>query len=310
MGQRRKALVIGINNYQNDQANLRACVNDARSMEKMLTRHNDQSTNFETKTITSDMELVTHDLLMPHIRELFLSDKDTDIALLYFSGHGSRKDGELRLCTADYLTDRKSILLSEIMDMIAESNIKEIILILDCCYSGGTGNLPGVEIPIAQLRKGVTILAASTAKDEAEEWATEGKFTHFLVRGLKGSAKDLFGHVTTASLYAFTASYFNLWEQKPVFKGYFNDLTTLRKCEPELAEKHLKKILRYFPAAEGEFDLENPTCEEIKDLKRLSKFGYVVGKHGKSIRKEVKRDGTCHLTQAGKDLHLLFTKQK
>lgn len=313
---RRKALIVGINTYavpegyKGKDPCLKACVNDAKQMDQILSRHYDQTPNFETKVLQTEQRHVNHSLLMESIEELLTSDKDTNMALFYFSGHGTVVDGELMLCPTDYMTHRKGIALSWVMDLITSSDIKEIVLILDCCYSGAAADTPDEPIAIAEIRKGVTILAASHRDEVSMERLGQGKFTHFLLRGLRGSAKDAFGDVTPLSLYAFTASFFKLWEQNPILKTYTDEPTSLRQCKPELAEKHLRRIVELFPQPNHEVDLENPTCSDLKTLKKLARFGYVVGQHGKSIKQEAKYDGKCSLTEAGKDLHELIRKQK
>jgi hypothetical protein len=230
--------------------------------------------------------------------------------LFYFSGHGTVVDGEHVLCPTDYLTHRKGVKLSWMMDQINKSAVKEIVLILDCCYAGGAGDSKVGPIPIAVIRKGVTILAASHKQEVSMERLGQGKFTHFLLRGLRGSAKDAFGDVTPLSLYAFTASFFKLWEQNPILKTYTDEPTSIRNCKPELAEKHLRRINDLFLREEHVSDLENLGCADLKTLEKLARFGYVMGQHGKSIKQEAKYDGKCQLTEAGKDLHELFRKEK
>ena len=83
----RKALIVGIDYYLNFNR-LYGCVNDAHSVKAMLDRNADGSVNFGTKLITGSG---THDVVGRHtLREAIeaLFAGDSDIALLYFAGHG------------------------------------------------------------------------------------------------------------------------------------------------------------------------------------------------------------------------------
>lgn len=149
----RKALVIGINNYPT--AYLHGCVNDAKEIASLLKSNDDESKNFDVRL---ELDIQSKDKLSEAIKDLFTGDDE--IALLYFSGHGTTKtDGEY-LCTPDYSINYPGVKLSDITIWIKNSNCKNKIIILDSCFSGGMGNNP-LMAECAELVKGVTILAAS-----------------------------------------------------------------------------------------------------------------------------------------------------
>ena len=77
----RKALVVGINNYP-DMA-LDCCIGDARAVAELLKSNADGSDNFE---VILAIDVMKRTELMGLIRDLF--SNDSEIALLYFSGHG------------------------------------------------------------------------------------------------------------------------------------------------------------------------------------------------------------------------------
>src|SRR6266487_5316253 len=95
----RKALIVGIDNYPN--AILSGCVNDANKITALLRKHETQSRNFDCKVLTAEKNApitITKGVLKKAIKELFAGS--SEIALLYFSGHGFLDDngGYLVLC--------------------------------------------------------------------------------------------------------------------------------------------------------------------------------------------------------------------
>ena len=80
----RKALIVGINAYPG--AALAGCVNDAHAIANVLETHGDGSPNFDVKLITAPSDTIDRASLRAAIEALFKGP--SDIALLYFSGHG------------------------------------------------------------------------------------------------------------------------------------------------------------------------------------------------------------------------------
>jgi len=83
----RKALVVGVNFYSHVPG-LHGCVNDAHSVRTMLERHSDGTVNFHVKFMTASdgSTSISRDDLRSSVEELFKGD--SDVALLYFAGHG------------------------------------------------------------------------------------------------------------------------------------------------------------------------------------------------------------------------------
>jgi len=77
----KKALVVGINNYPQDP--LKGCINDASAFANTIEKNGDGSPNFDARLLT---DITTKSELMTAIVDLF--NGESDIALLYFSGHG------------------------------------------------------------------------------------------------------------------------------------------------------------------------------------------------------------------------------
>ena len=149
----RKALVIGIDNYPNSA--LYGCINDAKEIASLLKNNEDDTRNFDVRL---KLDIENKEDLSKEIKLLF--DGDEEIALLYFSGHGTTKEDGEYLCTPDYTSNFPGVKLSDITTWISKSRCKNKIVILDSCFSGGMGNNP-LMTECAELSKGTTFLAAS-----------------------------------------------------------------------------------------------------------------------------------------------------
>lgn len=110
--------------------------------------------------------------------------------------------------TQDHTANSLGVSLSDVIALANESPASEVVLVLDCCYSGDVANLHGLQaasvagpfqVPTAVLREGVTILAASRATEPSAEMAGHGAFTRLLTEGLEGAAADVLGTVTALS---------------------------------------------------------------------------------------------------------------
>src|SRR5205814_1544042 len=113
------------------------------------------------------------------------------------------------------------VTFSRILTMIQESTVPEVIVILDCCFSGSAGGVPLFGQDNLVLRKGITILTASRADQTAEELVGgQGKFSFYLSGALDGGAADVLGKVTVAGLYSYLTESFGAWEQRPMFKSH------------------------------------------------------------------------------------------
>lgn len=315
-GDRRKALIVGINEYPKKP--LKGCENDARAMHRVLRRHEKQDPNFDCLLFVQSEVQITSAFLEDRIKSL-LNDQ-SDIALLYFSGHGRVIGTKYYLVTCDATDGPLGIDLDWVMEEVQKSPAKEVVIVLDCCHAGGVGNLARFEVPTAQLRQGVAILAATEPDDLAAERSGKGKFTDLLVRGLSGAAIDLVGHVTTSSLYAYADGFLTLWEQRPVYKAHLAGLTALRYCYPKVKKEYLRMVTDLFPKPDSIFSLDfsQPSDPEqapvpaktLRILRLLRRQGLVEGVQGFTITKEMRLHGACRLTSAGRDLHNLVLKNK
>jgi Caspase domain len=318
----RKALVVGIDYYQNT-SQLYGCVNDAYAVKNALERHADGSVNFGVKVMAgaSSSDIIERSELKEGIRQLFADD--SDIALLYFAGHGYIEATGGYLCSGDVKTGDDGVSLDEIMTLANDSKAKNKIIVLDSCHSGIAGS-QSKHKSISELSDGMTILTASTAHQYASEQNGSGVFTNLFVDALSGSAANLVGDVTPGSIYAHIDQSLGPWAQRPVFKTNVKSFVTLKKVQPPISLTDLRQLTAFFPAPGFELQLdpayeperakESPTDVDpdpaknavFAILQKLVKVNLVVPVGAPHMWHAAMESKTCKLTVLGEHYRRLI----
>ena len=264
----KKALVIGIDDYPN--CPLHGCVNDAVSVAGVLEKNGDGSPNFSVKLLTSNRLKVNCKALNLAIDELFSGSSET--ALLYFAGHGLiNSAGEGYIVAQDGQLGAWGLPLSELLNRAnrAYPNIKSTVVILDCCHSGGLGEVPSLGSGSASvIGDGVTILTACHRTQTAKEFNGHGLFTGILIDSLSGSAADICGRITPAAVYSHVDQILGPWDQRPIYKANVQNFITLRQVTPKIPLDILRRLPKYFPNPEENFNLDpsfEPDRENVPD---------------------------------------------
>lgn len=312
----KKALVIGINNYPISP--LSGCVNDASAFANTISKNGDGSPNFDVMLKT---DVTTKSELMTLINELFAGD--SDIALLYFSGHGSINSTGGYLVTPDFQPNDEGVSMTSILTLANQSKAKDKIIILDSCHSGsfGSSNVAG-NSTITQINEGVVVLTASRDSQVALEVNGHGVFTSLLIDALSGGASDLRGHITPGSVYAYIDQALGPWDQRPVFKTNVTRFTSLRTINPPVPTDILRKIVEYFPTAQQEHRLD-PTYEFdnkdiadpdkviiFKNLQKFERVGLVVPVGEEHMYYAAQNSKSCKLTALGYHYWRLVNESK
>lgn len=256
----RKALVIGIDEYAS--APLKGCVNDASAFANSIKTNGDGSPNFDVKLATN---IQTKAELRGGIASLF--EGDAEVALLFFSGHGTVDEVGGYIVTPDYNKNDPGVSMYDVLVMANNSKAKNRIIILDCCNSGVFGSPQTAGENVCKISEGVTVLTASRGDESAIEANGYGIFTNLLIGAVQGEAADLLGHVTPGSVYAYIDQALGSWDQRPVFKTNITRFVLLRKIPPKFPLETLRKICEYFPTPEHEFNLD-PTYEPDDTVKK------------------------------------------
>lgn len=247
----RKALLVGIDHYRSGVARLSGCVNDATRLTALLSRHENGDVNFDCKTVLSEPgTAITSTDLERYISGLLWQPEE--LALLHFSGHGACDNKGSHLVAQDGSTFRTSDLLR----MLNESDAKQVVVLLDCCFAGGLGAADFIGDDHVVLRQGRALLVASRANEAASEIAGGGVFSTLLMGGLEGGAADVLGDVTVAGLYAFLDEALGAWDQRPLLKANLTTLARLRKCDPLVRLETLRMLPELFPSPDFMFPLD------------------------------------------------------
>jgi hypothetical protein len=252
-GEHRRALVVGLDAYPS--APLAGCVNDARAVTALLERHEDGTPNFAVRTMTAPGDTVTRSSLREAVAGLFSDANDCDVALLYFSGHGTENDLGGYLVTPDARRYDEGVALAEILTLANNSRATERIIMLDSCHSGHLGAVPAVSSSLVSLSEGVSILTAARSSQYAMEAGGRGLFTELVCGALEGGASDVLGHTTTASVYAYVEQALGPWDQRPMFRSNVAKMVSVRTNRPAVELSTLRQLPGWFPTPEAHFPL-------------------------------------------------------
>ena len=257
----KRALLIGIDDYDRFPA-LGGCVNDVSAITPLVSRNEDGSPNFECQTLVSSPNRVSRDMVLRSIDALLAPG--ADVCLLYFAGHGAQEIDDVTLVTTDGTSETPGVRLSDLLGKMVTSQLREVNIVLDCCFSGGAGGVPQLGSSAAVLRPGLSILTASRVDQASEETPdNRGLFSVHLEAALEGGAADVLGKITVAGLYAYLSEAFGAWQQRPTFKANIHRPHDLRKCDPAVPIEGLRRLHNLFPTPSAEFALD-PSYEDTE----------------------------------------------
>lgn len=314
----KKALLIGINNYPGDNR-LYGCVEDIMQVRKAIEKNGDGSPNFDCKLL-SDVQ--TSAEVMEDIERLFSGD--AEVALLYFSGHGfvNTTGAEIVLpqdinTPGQYYT---GIQMSSIMEVVNNSNVRNKIIIFDCCHSGNIGKYKLSDAG-SILQPGVSILTACREDETAQEAGGHGLFTELLCNAINGGAADFSGNITMGGVYAYIDRSFGAWEQRPVFKTNVTEFAPLKKVDPQVPLAVIRQLTSLFadpskdlPLDPSFEDTNNPSVKHVyvepyadkdnvskfKMLQKLQSIGFVKPVDAQFMYFAAMESKACRLTELGR----------
>ena len=307
----RRALCVGIDEYPSGP--LRGCVSDAEQIAAVLRTNHDGTPNFDCRTLTAPLgaglNLITRTVLREAIERLF-RDR-ADVALLHFSGHGTVNNLDGYLVTQDARKYDEGVAMGEVLKWANDSKAAEVVIFLDCCFSGALGNPPAVDNTKALLREGVSILTASRGDQPSVETGGGGLFTSLVIDSLAGGAADVLGAVTAPSVYAYVETALGAWDQRPLFKSHVSRLVPLRRCAPPIDRATLRRLPTLFPLPAEDLPLgpayepTSPTADPakvavFKDLQSLSRVYLVVPCDAEHMYGAAMNSKPCRLTPSGR----------
>lgn len=211
------ALIIGVQTYSSPLGNLPCTLEDAKGLAGILKDKGRCAYPPEQVTLLSDSRADRDGILMA------LDDlaKDTDVdstVVIYFSGHGGKKDGGYYFCPYKFNStalQETAISGPEFKDKIAAIPARKKLILLDCCHAGGIGSgikgdgftkasVPPEAIELFQQGKGCLVIASSAEDEFSYVGKTYSIFTGALIEALNGkgvSRKDGYVRVTDLAMY-------------------------------------------------------------------------------------------------------------
>lgn len=308
----KKALIIGINNYPTHP--LKGAVNDAKSISNLLKVNGNDETNFEIKLL---LNVETKSELLTEISTFF--SLNADMGLLYFAGHGYVNELGGFVVTPDHKRYDEGIDMNHILNLANGSKIRNKVIILDCCKSGSFA-IPAENGSVTEIKTGISILTSSREDEPSKEINGHGVFTNLLIGGLKGGAADVRGHISPGGLYAYIDQALGAHEQRPVFKTNVTEFVELRRINPQVPLRTLRKLTEYFNAPSDSLQLD-PSFEDtnsndveheviepfanpenvliFKDLQKLESVGLIIPVEEEHMYYAAMRSKRCKLTSLG-----------
>lgn len=198
----KRAIVIGVSNYNADDLKLKFADNDAALFKNYLTDIEGLENNNICLLINKDAVALN---IVQELKKQFNLAKDGDVLYIYFAGHGDvvedfgEKEGFL--LAADTNTNQEYYsggvvplaLLNKAIDNLTLKGVN-VVLILDACRSGFVfekGTKKNMGTLQAMFENSTKIL--SCGADELSYESADlkhGYFTYYLVKGLSGLADD------------------------------------------------------------------------------------------------------------------------
>lgn len=228
--QRKWALLAGISKYPKNSGflDLRTPSEDTVGLARCL-QHPDCGFNVVRLDNPSNTSL------QRSIEELFKSASREDLVVLYFSGHGKTGNrGQLYLCasnTEEQYVSSTGVGLSWLRERIDEFKISQVVIILDCCFSGAAqvsfkGDLSSLLEGDLGKGSGKYLITSSNNFQVSIERPEDAYslFTKWLIHGLEMNRADSDGDgiVTVDEIfqYAFKNVQRENPDQTPQSKGF------------------------------------------------------------------------------------------
>ena len=270
----RYALVIGIGNYEKISPNLPKAATDAEAVAQLLEKQgNFQEVQRLPKRwikdekrweVAQDKKLTGKDL--GEALKIFLQEKAKHKdALIYFAGHGleipnwnGKKKGYL--ATSDCTSEgRNGILLDDLNELIGESELSNLVVLLDCCHAGYALERKQLDDSLIAFGKKTDyyLITACRPFEKALEAIEHGVFTGAVLKGLGAENADEDGRVSGDRLFDFITSELKGSSQEPIRMGWGRSITLV-----QYPSKHREKVvnekcpyqgLRYFEEEQKDF---------------------------------------------------------
>lgn len=302
----KKALLIGNDKYEYF-GDLSGAVCDMRSMEKVLREHENRDPNFYVYPLPNQ----TNYQIYTEITQFLKASRATNDALIYFAGHGALKDDRGYICGTNAQKGNLGVSMGWLIRQVNASPIKNITIILDCCHAGAIIGEPADDYKYAELRQGISILAATAMRDIAGEKSGRGVFTAIIEKGLLGAAMDSKGSVTAHDLHRYASDSLTPFQQQPVLKISTGSIVQLRQCLVGTDNFLLKQLAgeTFFRTKDELISLpaevpqeRGPELKRFITLSQFEQANLLDLPNGKTLIEAIAAGDSCGLSEIGQQL--------
>ncbi len=251
----RHAVVVGIEQYRKKLPQADFAANDARVMADYLSKvlgypEENVAVLLNDNAAKTDLEKYFEGWLPNRVEK-------GDSVFVYFSGHGAPnpKTGKAYLVPYDgdpSFVDQTAYPLDRLYDRLGKLPAKEIVVVLDSCFSGAGGRsviakgmrpmVLSIENPV--LAGGKTAVIAASSGDQVSstyEAQKHGLLTYFLLKGLRGEAdRDQSGQIELSELF----EYVKPQVERTARREFNNEQSPQLLGSPELLKRGIRLIDR------------------------------------------------------------------
>jgi len=197
------ALLIGVNKYKEPFQSLQFCEGDMKYLAETFERIGFQKDKIVLMAGTDNsINSPTKEHIMEQVEGICGKAEKDDLLIIAFSGHGVTIRGVEYICPNDAdLNDKRTLIPTDkIFDILTDSPADHKLMIVDACRNELT--IPGkkgleeyeTSQGEAQNKDEHNFALLASCKPNHVSWESDdlkhGVFTHFLVKGLLGEAKD------------------------------------------------------------------------------------------------------------------------
>ncbi len=208
------ALIIGVQTYSSPLGDLPCTLEDAKGLAGILKDEGRCAYPAEQVLLLKDSKADRNGILASLDRLAKVTDANSTV-VIYFSGHGGKKDGGYYFCPHGFnpaALKETAISGPEFTNKIAAIPAKKKLILLDCCHAGGIGSgvkgegfnkasVPLEAIELFHQGKGCVVIASSNEEEKSYIGEPYSIFTGVLIEVLCGkgvSIKD--GYVRVSDL--------------------------------------------------------------------------------------------------------------
>ncbi len=264
----RYALAIGIGEYQTRSfANLSKATNDAEAVARVLEQYGDfQAVERLPKRWNPDKngfevarQKLTGAELRQGIKTFLIEQAANSEALIYFTGHGfTVADGFGKpkgyLAASDCLVETESDRIVKqtngvdfigFNDLIQESSLSSLVVLLDCCHSGNflESSMVRQTMTAFSSQRNYYAIAACRSYEEALALKTDEHsiFTGAILKGLARENANKKGEVSGDRLFDYISSAIKATVQQPIHLGWGESVTLVTYQGEDIALEEVTK---------------------------------------------------------------------